>query len=576
MSNLINSYSLSSVIGIGTDTPNQNLTVVGGISGNALVYDQTGNSSQWNTAYNIATTYQSASGSFATNTLLQSTSALLTPLTTTNTLTGLLTPLTTTNTLTGLLVKTTDLNTLSATLLTRTDANTLSSLLVTNTAFSNYQTNIASATATLLPTTVYQNASGNWQSTYTTVSANSANWNTAYRSVSSQPYTLVDVTSSINTVRGTNNTASGNYSSILGGVCNTASGNCSTVVGGKCNTASGACSTASGYCSNVSSGAGASNIGGGVRNRVTASCSSVLGGCFNCSTASYSSVLGGKSNTASGIYSFIAGGSANDTKGFSNTFILGTSLSATQANTTYVNNIAVLGNTNTTATLNTSPLTIAAAAAGSIFNSIQNTYSGLSASTDISLYNNDNVNYLDIGINSIGYNGNLYGPIFNVVGAGDSYVYSTANNLAVGAASNTGNITFFTGGTQTSNERMRINSSGNVGIGTTTPNTNLTVVGNISASNNVTTSTITVVSAINTPGINVSGTGQQVVLSDGVNNTGNGINTLALNFTGGVFVNSKLSVNNAVGSATSGSIINKFPIYNAAGTLIGYIPIYSS
>ena len=42
MSNLINSYSLSSVIGIGTDTPNQNLTVVGGISGNALVYDQTG------------------------------------------------------------------------------------------------------------------------------------------------------------------------------------------------------------------------------------------------------------------------------------------------------------------------------------------------------------------------------------------------------------------------------------------------------------------------------------------------------------------------------------------------------
>jgi len=37
MSNLINSYSLSSVIGIGTDTPNQNLTVVGGTTPATLV-----------------------------------------------------------------------------------------------------------------------------------------------------------------------------------------------------------------------------------------------------------------------------------------------------------------------------------------------------------------------------------------------------------------------------------------------------------------------------------------------------------------------------------------------------------
>jgi len=69
MSNLINSYSLSSVIGIGTDTPNQNLTVVGGISGNALVYDQTGNSSQWNSTY---TTLCATSGTFATKSFVQS------------------------------------------------------------------------------------------------------------------------------------------------------------------------------------------------------------------------------------------------------------------------------------------------------------------------------------------------------------------------------------------------------------------------------------------------------------------------------------------------------------------------
>jgi len=93
-------------------------------------------SANWNTAYNISTAYQNTSSSFATNS--------------------------TVNTLTGLLVKTVDLNTLSATLLTRTDANTLTSLLVTNTAFNSYQTNVASTTATLLPTSVYQNASGSF------------------------------------------------------------------------------------------------------------------------------------------------------------------------------------------------------------------------------------------------------------------------------------------------------------------------------------------------------------------------------------------------------------------------------
>ena len=86
--------------------------VTGTISANNTIYDNVGNSTQWNKAYNVATTYQSASGSFATNTLLQSTSALLTPLTLTN---------------------------------------TLSSQLVLNTDFDSYKTNVASATATLLP-----------------------------------------------------------------------------------------------------------------------------------------------------------------------------------------------------------------------------------------------------------------------------------------------------------------------------------------------------------------------------------------------------------------------------------------
>jgi hypothetical protein len=96
------------------------------------------NSGNWNTAYNTATSYRSVSSTFATNTTLNSVSSLLTPLTLTNSLTG---------------------------------------QLLTNTAFNNYQTNVANATATLLPTSIYQSASGNWQSAFTTVQQNSSYWN---------------------------------------------------------------------------------------------------------------------------------------------------------------------------------------------------------------------------------------------------------------------------------------------------------------------------------------------------------------------------------------------------------------
>ena len=85
--------------------------------------------------------FRNLSGSFATNTVLKSVSSLLTPLTLTNTLTSQL-------------VLDTDLNT--------------------------YKTNVAASTATLLPTTTYESASGNWENTYTNVQINSANWDFGY------------------------------------------------------------------------------------------------------------------------------------------------------------------------------------------------------------------------------------------------------------------------------------------------------------------------------------------------------------------------------------------------------------
>lgn len=53
-----------------------------------------------------------------------------------------------------------------------------SSTFATNTDLNLYKTNVALATATLLPTSVYQNASSNWQSTYITVSSLSGLWGT--------------------------------------------------------------------------------------------------------------------------------------------------------------------------------------------------------------------------------------------------------------------------------------------------------------------------------------------------------------------------------------------------------------
>jgi len=142
---------------------------------------------------------------------------------------------------------------------------------------SNYTTTNSNSANWSSAYTSFNTNSAKYDSSFTTTSANSANWNTAYRSVSSQPYTIVNATSSIVTARGLN-TASGLYSVAAGGKCNTASGCYSYIAAGCCNT--------------------------------------------NCSP-----------------FGFIAGGCCNITSGLSSIFVLGSNITALSANTTYINNM---------------------------------------------------------------------------------------------------------------------------------------------------------------------------------------------------------------------------------------------
>lgn len=132
------------------------------------------------------------------------------------------------------------------------------------------------------------------------------------------------------------------YSNINGGLRNTASGVYSSVGGGICNCASGCASTIAGGANNQTLFGSA--VGGGGGNLASGNNSVIAGGLSNTSSGNYSSIVGGTQNIASGSCSFIAGGIANNTNNQNNTFILGSNITATKPNFTYVNNLSTTGN----------------------------------------------------------------------------------------------------------------------------------------------------------------------------------------------------------------------------------------
>jgi hypothetical protein len=125
---------------------------------------------------------------------------------------------------------------------------------------------------------------------------------------------------------------------------------------------------------------------------------------------------------------------------------------------------------------------------------IKNSSNGTYASSDIVATNDigtEDKGYIDMGINSSNYSELEY----KITGKNDGYLICVGNDggtyvgghLAIGTASTGASVKFFTGGTSNTNERMRIDATGNVGIGTTAPSYKFQVKINGSNEGHVTT-----------------------------------------------------------------------------------------
>jgi hypothetical protein len=108
---------------------------------------------------------------------------------------------------------------------------------------------------------------------------------------------------------------------------------------------------------------------------------------------------------------------------------------------------------------------------------IQNANAGTNASSDVVATadnGNETSNYIDMGINSSLNTSGAMG------GANDAYLYNLGQNLLIGTGSASKSLVLMTGGTtQSSNERMRITGTGNIGIANTAPTEKLDVTGNV-------------------------------------------------------------------------------------------------
>lgn len=210
-------------VGVKTSTPNKDFTVKGELSSSGTVYDATGNSANWNSVYSsvtpVSSNWSSVYSSVAStsgdwnsvySSVVNTSANWNSTYSSVNSVSGnwqnvynLVAPASASwnsvyssvasvsaswnsvyssvNSVSANWQNTyTNYSANSASYATTSTVNAVSSQLVLATDFNAYKTDVASATATLLPTSVYQSASGVWQNTYNTVQTNSAsNWDNA-------------------------------------------------------------------------------------------------------------------------------------------------------------------------------------------------------------------------------------------------------------------------------------------------------------------------------------------------------------------------------------------------------------
>jgi hypothetical protein len=203
----------------------------------------------------------------------------------------------------------------------------------------------------------------------------------------------------------------------------------------------------------------------------------------------------------------------------------------------------------------------------------QNLNSGNAASTDIILTSDngsDTANYLDLGINSSTYNQ----AAFNITGVGDGYLYVQNNDLTIGtagAADTTNDLIFHTGGTTTSQERIRITKTGVTTINNVT-NANVSInnassgTGTTSIHNNTTNTAALAIGNTAAPAtvgastLGITTTGQVDLNSSTAKtsniNTGSGAVTTTIGNAGTVAINGTTNVTGTTTIAGNSTIAN--------------------
>lgn len=351
----------------------------------------------------------------------------------------------------------------------------------------------------------YQNTASN---NYTVVSGGQENTasgiNSAvgggYKNIASNNYSVVpggqenEATGINSTVGGGyKNKATSQYAVVAGGESGLASGANSTVGGGYQSTASGQYSVVSGGQTNTASGSN-TFIGGGGTNTASSQFGTISGGWGNQVTSSYSTIGGGQSNTASGAHSVVDGGLSNTASGQYSSVLGG------QSNSTAAVHSTVLGGYQNSLSISaTYSMVFGSGATVTQANTVAFSHTG--NTTRVGIRNVAPTEALDVTGN-IRFSGALMpnnnagtsGYILRSAGAGSAPTWDNPSTLFWGVNGNTGTnaSSNFVGTTdnidlvfRTNNtEKFRIESGGDVGIGTTNPAFKLEVAnGSVALSN---------------------------------------------------------------------------------------------